>query len=162
MMTGRTAARAGCSPRAKRSPWPIALAVLGLIGVVVGGVYVSLLRVPTAPPRTQQIGAVRVTFATDPRIPWTGPATMVLSMADGHGTAVTDAEVSLTYDMQTDGIGRPMMGMGPPGRATARMASPGRYVAPVTFTMAGQWAVRVSIDRGGRPEGQGMFLVVVR
>jgi hypothetical protein len=87
---------------------------------------------------------------------------VALSISNIDSSAVTDADVSLTYDMQTDGIGRPMVGMGPPGRATARMESPGRYVAPVTFTMAGQWAVRVSINRGGQQEGQGMFLVVVR
>jgi hypothetical protein len=87
---------------------------------------------------------------------------MLLSMADGNGAAVTDADVSLTYHMQADGTGRPMAGMGEPGRATARMASPGRYGAAVTFTMSGQWAVRVSVERGGRQEGQGMFLLVVR
>jgi len=163
MTVDQTATRVGAvSGRKRRGPLPIVLAVVGLVGIVVGGVYVALLRVPAAPPRTQHIGSVRVTFATDPRLPWTGPATMVLSMADGNGTAVTDADVSLTYDMQTDGLGRPMAGMGEPGRVTARMASPGRYVAPVTFTMAGQWAVRVSIGRGGRQEGQAMFLVVVR
>ncbi|OGB95808.1 MAG: hypothetical protein A2Z31_04810 [candidate division NC10 bacterium RBG_16_65_8] len=122
----------------------------------------ALLRVPAAPPRTQQIGSVRVTFATDPRLPWTGSTRVALSISNTDGSAVTDAGVSLTYDMQTDGSGRPMVGTSPPGRATARMESPGRYVAPVTFTLAGQWAVRVSIDRGGRQEGQGMFLVVVR
>jgi hypothetical protein len=162
MAAGHTASRAGCSPRRKRSPWPIALAALGLVGVVVGGVYVALLRVPAAPPRTQQIGTVHVTFATAPDLPWTGPATVALGISDGNGVDVTNVEVSLTYDMQTDGIGRPMKEMAPPSRATARMASPGRYVAPVNFTMAGQWAVQVSIERGGRPEGQGKFVVVVR
>jgi hypothetical protein len=34
-------------------------AVCGLAAVVIGGVYVSPLQVLAAPPRTQQIGAVR-------------------------------------------------------------------------------------------------------
>jgi hypothetical protein len=148
--------------RKRKGPFSIVLVVVGLIAVVMGGVYVALLRVPAAPPRTQQIGSVRVTFGTEPQLPWTGPATLMLSIADPDGTAVTDADVSVTYDMQTDGSGRPMAGMGEPGRATARMASPGRYVTPVTFTMAGQWAVRVTVGRGGQAAGQGTFLVVVR
>jgi hypothetical protein len=81
---------------------------------------------------------------------------------DGGGVSISDAKVSVTYDMETDSIGRPMVGMGDPGRAMARMNSPGRYTALVTFTMAGQWRVRVAIARGGRQEGQGEFLVTVR
>ncbi|HEX9900198.1 MAG TPA: FixH family protein, partial [Candidatus Methylomirabilis sp.] len=72
------------------------------------------------------------------------------------------AKVTVTYDMVTDSIGRRMAGMGPPGRMAAHLDGPGRYVAPVTFTMAGQWRVRVAIDRAGRQEGQGEFLVTVR
>jgi hypothetical protein len=87
---------------------------------------------------------------------------VALSILGADGTAVTDADVSLTYDMQTDGSGRPMAGMGEPGRARARMEAAGRYVAPVAFSTAGQWTVRVAIDRDGRQEGRGVFLVVVR
>ncbi|MBI4737829.1 MAG: FixH family protein [candidate division NC10 bacterium] len=140
----------------------IGLAVVGAIGVLVGGLYLALQRVPAAPPRTQQIGSVRVTVGTEPRVPWTGPAELVVSIVDAGGTPVTDAAVTLTYDMETDSIGRRMAGMGEPGRAAARMDSPGRYSAPVSFRMAGQWMVRVAIDRGGRQEGQGEFLVTVR
>ncbi len=152
--------------RVRRRPWTapigIGLMVLAAAAAMVGGVYLVLLRVPAAPSRTQQIGTVRVTFGTDPRVPWSGPAEVTLSVEDANGAPVTDAEVTVTYDMQTDSSGRPMGGMGAPGRATARMASPGRYTTAVTFPMAGQWAVRASIVRGGRPEGQGMFLVTVR
>ena len=162
MTVAQTVAGARCSPRANRSPWLIALAVLGLVGVVVGGVSVALLRVPAAPPRTQQIGSVRVTFGTEPALPWTGPATLMLSIVDADGTAVTDADVSVIYVMQTDGSGRPMAGMGEPGRTTASMIAAGRYVAPVTLPMAGQWGVQVFIARGGQEEGKGTFLVIVR
>jgi len=140
----------------------IALAVVAAAVVLVGGVYLALMRVPAAPPRTQQIGSVRVTFGTDPRVPWTGPAELSVSIVDGRGTPVTDAAVTLTYDMETDSIGRRMAGMGAPARMAAHLDGPGRYVAPVTFTMAGQWRVRVAIARGGRQEGQGEFLVTVR
>jgi hypothetical protein len=70
--------------------------------------------------------------------------------------------VIVGYDMESDSIGRRMAGMGPPGRTAAHFESPGRYTAPVNFTMAGQWRVRIAIDRGGRQEGQGEFLVTVR
>ncbi len=143
-------------------PIGIGLMVLVAAAAMVGGVYLVLLRIPAAPPRIQQIGSVRVTFETDPRVPWSGPAEVTLLMVDANGAPVTDAEVTVTYDMQTDSSGRPMGGMGAPSRATARMASPGRYTTAVTFPMAGQWAVRASIVRGARAEGQGMFLVTVR
>jgi hypothetical protein len=91
-----------------------------------------------------------------------GPAEVTIWVVDATGIPVTDAEVALTYDMERDSIGRPMSGMGEPGRAMARMDSPGRYSVPVTFPMAGQWMVRIAIARRGQPEGQGMFLVTVR
>jgi hypothetical protein len=75
---------------------------------------------------------------------------------------VTDAAVTLTYDMETDSTGRRLGSMGESAPVTTRMDSPGRYRAGVNFTMAGQWLVRVSIARGGKQEGQGQFLVTVR
>jgi hypothetical protein len=140
----------------------VTLGITAVVGVVAGGLYLALLRVPAAPPRTQRIGSVRATFATEPRAPWAGPAEVAIWVVDAAGAPVTDATVSLTYDMERDSIGRPMSGMGGPGRAIARMDSAGRYSVPVTFSMAGQWRVRVAIDRGRRQEGQGEFLVTVR
>jgi hypothetical protein len=140
----------------------IALAIVVAVGLLTGGLYFALQRVPAAPLRTQQIGSVRATIETDPRVPWSGRAELIVSIVDARGIPVTDAEVSMIYDMETDSLGRRMAGMGEPARATARMESPGRYTAPVNFTMAGQWRVRVAIDRGGRQEGQGEFLVTVR
>ncbi len=135
----------------------VLLGVTGVVGIVTGGLYLALLRIPAAPPRTQQIGSVRATFATEPRVPWAGPAEVTIWVVDAAGVPVADAEVNLTYDMHTDSIGRRMEGMGEPGRTTARLEVPGRYVAPVNFTMAGQWTVRAAIARGGRHEGQGEF-----
>ena len=143
-------------------PIGIGLGVLGAVAVLVGGLYLALQRVPAAPPRTQQIGTVRVTFGTDPRVPWTGPAELTLSIVDASGTPVTNAAVTLTYDMEADSIGRRMAGMRPPGRIAAHLDAPGRYIAPVTFTLAGQWRVRVAISRMGQQEGQGEFWVTVR
>jgi hypothetical protein len=148
--------------RKSRGPVIIGLAVVGAVAVLVGGLYVALQRVPAAPPRTQRIGSVRATFATEPRAPWAGPAEVAIWLVDAAGAPVTDATVSLTYDMERDSIGRPMSGMGGPGRAIARMDSAGRYSVPVTFSMAGQWRVRVAILRAGEPAGEGTFLVTVR
>jgi hypothetical protein len=87
---------------------------------------------------------------------------LTLSILDANGIPVTDAAVTLTYDMERDSSGRPMSGMGKPDRAMARMDSAGRYSVPVNFSMAGQWMVRVAIARAGRHEGEGAFLVTVR
>jgi hypothetical protein len=140
----------------------VVLGIIGVVGIVVGGLYFALQRVPAAPPRIQQIGSVRVIFGTDPRVPWTGPAELRLSIVDASGTPVTDAAVTLTYDMEADSIGRRMTGMGAPGPIAAHLGAPGRYVAPVNFAMAGQWRVRVTISRMGQREGQGEFWVTVR
>jgi hypothetical protein len=87
---------------------------------------------------------------------------LTISIVGADGTPVTNAEVAVLYDMERDSIGRPMAGMGGPDRAEARLDGPGRYTTPVSFTMAGQWRVRVGIARGGRQEGEGVFLVTVR
>ncbi len=158
----RNGARTGPSPRRIRTgALVIALGITGVVVIVGGGLFLALRLVPAAPPRTQEIGAVRASFATDPRVPWAGPAKVTIWVVDAAGGPVTNAEVTLTYDMETDGIGRRTGGMGE-AVATAHMDSPGRYTAPITFSMAGQWAVRVGIARGGRQEGQGVFLVTVR
>ena len=160
---GQTEARSGVPLRRTRTgTLVVVLGVTAVVGIVTGGLYLALQRVPAAPPRTQQIGTVRVTFGTDPRVPWTGPAELKLSIVDASGTPVTNAAVTLTYDMEADSIGRRMAGMRPPGRIAAHLDAPGRYIAPVTFTLAGQWRVRVAISRMGQQEGQGEFLVTVR
>ncbi|HSD51811.1 MAG TPA: FixH family protein [Candidatus Methylomirabilis sp.] len=144
-------------------PLGVGLMVLVAAAVMVGGAYLTLLRVPAAPPRTQQIGSVRATLGSEPRAPWTNvPAELTITIVDRGGVSISDAKVTVTYDMETDSIGRRMAGMGAPGRMAAHLDAPGRYVAPVTFTMAGQWRVRAAIARGGRQEGQGEFLVTVR
>lgn len=159
----RMEARTGVPLRRTRTgSLVVVLGVTAVVGIVVGGLYLALQRVPAAPPRTQEIGSIRITLGTEPRVPWAGPAEVTIWVVDAAGVPVTDAEVTLHYDMERDSIGRPMSGMGEPGRAPARMHSPGRYTARVTFTRAGQWMVRVTIARAGRPAGQGAFLVTVR
>lgn len=144
-------------------PLGIGLGAMGALAALVGGVYLALLRVPAAPPRTQQIGSVRATLGSEPRAPWAGvPAELTISIVDRGGAPVSNAKVTVTFDMETDSIGRRMGAMGPPGHIAAHLDAPGRYVAPVTFTMAGQWGVRIAIVRGEQPEGQGVFLVTVR
>jgi hypothetical protein len=96
---------------------------MALVGIVVGGLYLALQLVPAAPPRTQDIGSVRVTFTTDPRVPWAGPAEVTIWVVDAAGFPVAEAEVTLYYDMERDSIGRPMSGMGEPGRSPAGMDS---------------------------------------
>ncbi len=163
--TPTPAYEAGGEGRARsrwRRPLIVGLAGMAVVGAFAGGLYLALLRVPAAPPRTQDVGRVRATFETQPRVPATGQATLTLVLMDAGGSPVTGASVTFSYDMDRDGLGRPMIRMGPPGRAVASMVSPGRYAAPVAFSMSGQWTVRAAIAFDGQTEGEARFLVAVR
>lgn len=82
------------------------------------------------------------TVAPDP--PATGPATFSLRLTDtAAGRPVAGAAVRLEGNMSHPGM-KPAFG-------TAREVAPGRYEAPLDFTMAGDWFVLVEARlRDGR------------
>jgi hypothetical protein len=70
-------------------------------------------------------------IAPDP--PRTGPATVTLKLADSAGNPINGARISLEGNMSHSGM-RPVL-------SEAREAEPGRYEAPLEFTMRGDWVI---------------------
>ena len=73
-----------------------------------------------------------------------GPATALIRLTDRTtGRPVPDAGVSVEGDMSHAGM--------TPVFATAKAIGDGRYQAPLTFTMAGDWVLLIKTIVPGRP-----------
>ena len=72
-----------------------------------------------------------------PQPPRIGPATITLRLSDAGGAPRNGAQVSLEGNMSHPGM-RPVFG-------EAREAGPGRYEAPIEFTMGGDWIILIHI-----------------
>lgn len=84
------------------------------------------------PPEERAAGLV-VTHTFAPAPPRVGEATMTFTLADTTGRPVTGAAVALEGTMTHAGM--------QPVFSSATEVSPGRYTAPLTFTMSGDWIV---------------------
>jgi len=85
-------------------------------------------------PAADSASTVALDWNVTPSPPVTGPATVSLRLTDTHsGQPLPGAEVRIEGDMTHPGM-QPVFG-------TAREAAPGRYEAPITFTMAGDWVL---------------------
>ena len=80
--------------------------------------------------------------------PQVGPATITLTVTDATGKPVSGAGVSIEGNMSHAGM-RPVFG-------EAGEFEPGRYRAPLEFTMRGDWVVSiyVTLPDGGKVERQ--------
>ncbi|HEX2268168.1 MAG TPA: FixH family protein [Pyrinomonadaceae bacterium] len=78
-----------------------------------------------------------------PQPPRVGPATIVLTLTDASGTAVSGARFQLEGNMSHPGM--------TPVFAEAAEVEPGRYRANLELSMAGDWHVAVQVTlRDGR------------
>jgi hypothetical protein len=77
-----------------------------------------------------------------------GPAVVTLKLADAAGKPVTGARITVETDMSHAGMS--------PGFAEAKEAEAGRYKAPLTFQMAGDWVIllHVTLPDGKKLERQ--------
>jgi methionine-rich copper-binding protein CopC len=110
---------------------------------------------PTPFNQTQQAGDLAVTLRLDPARVGV-PNTLVLTLSDTQGRAVSDATVKLRINMK-------IMDMGEV-EATAQGSSAGYRVtfpANQTFTMGGAWVVQVEIDRPNQSPVHLTFQVLV-
>ncbi|HKI05697.1 MAG TPA: FixH family protein [Thermoanaerobaculia bacterium] len=85
-------------------------------------------------PAADSASTIALDWRVTPSAPAAGPATVSLTLTDTRsGQPLAGAEVRIEGDMSHPGM-KPVFG-------TAREAAPGRYEAPITFTMAGDWVL---------------------
>jgi hypothetical protein len=95
-------------------------------------------------PPAQSTSGIKLEWSVKPDPPRVGPATVSLSLADEKtGRAVEGAELRLEGNMSHPGM-KPVFG-------AAGEVAPGRYEAPLEFTMGGDWFILVDATlRDGR------------
>lgn len=87
---------------------------------------------------------LEISLDTDPSPPISGTATLLLSLVDGAGKPVSDADISVSPLMPAHGHVEPTDVAKPvPGK-------PGAYTMPVHFTMGGSWLIIFDVDRPGQ------------
>ncbi|HYO16843.1 MAG TPA: FixH family protein [Thermoanaerobaculia bacterium] len=116
----------------------------GLSRRLVPALTVCLLAAGGCQPPADSAPEVALGWTVAPAPPVTGPATFSLTLTDtAAGQPVAGAAVRLEGNMSHAGM-KPVFG-------TAREMAPGRYEAPLDFTMAGDWFVLVEARlRDGR------------
>jgi hypothetical protein len=77
-----------------------------------------------------------------------GPATITLRVKNDAGKAVTGAKITIEGNMSHPGMG-PVFG-------TATEIEPGRYQAPLVFSMSGDWIIllHLTLPNGQKVEQQ--------
>lgn len=91
---------------------------------------------------------VGVNVTVNPHPPAVGQATVAVTLSEASGQPITGAKVELEGNMTHAGMA--------PTLARPQEISPGRYEAPLDFSMAGDWfiLVRATLPDGRRLERQ--------
>jgi hypothetical protein len=74
-----------------------------------------------------------------------GPSTVTVTLMDANGVLIENADLELEANMSHAGM--------VPVFASAREVAPGRYEAPLEFTMGGDWFILV---RSELPDGRSL------
>ena len=130
------------------------LAMRSVLGILMALVLV----VPTVAAQTQK-PTLDISFRTTPNPPVTGKSTVEVTVKDGSGKAVTDAEVSATFFMAA----MPAMKM-PEMKNTVALkhVKNGTYSGSGQLMMAGNWDVTVAVKRSGKEIGSKKFPVTAK
>lgn len=109
---------------------------------MLGGLLSACGDSPATAPATGDT-RVQVTMTTDPTPAKAGPVTLIFTIRDAAGQAVTDADsqVHITGDMPSMGHG------GLEGNATHM--GEGQWQAKGRFSMGGEWRIVVAVTRSG-------------
>jgi hypothetical protein len=97
----------------------------------------------------RELPDVGVDLAIEPEPPQLGPATVTVTLTGNGGEPITGAGVELEGNMSHAGM-VPVFGK-------AVEVAPGRYLAELEFTMAGDWFILV---RAELPDGRSMERVI--
>lgn len=112
------------------------------------GLFVILLLLAGCRRVGQDVSDVRVNLTLAPNPPSVGLTTVSVALSDAGGQPVSGAQVELEGNMVH-------AGMAPTFSKPAEVA-PGRYEAPLEFTMAGDWfiLVKATLPDGRKVERQ--------
>jgi Cu(I)/Ag(I) efflux system membrane fusion protein/cobalt-zinc-cadmium efflux system membrane fusion protein len=108
----------------------------------------------SAPPDASRLD---ITFRSQPDPPRTGENRFEVTVRDGSGQPISDAEVTVTFFMPA----MPSMSM-PAMRnsTTLPAAGDGVYRGTGQVVMAGRWDVTVAVTRGGQRLGSRQLVVI--
>ena len=107
----------------------------------------------SAPSSSTPTPALILSLSTSPSPPKMGEVEIILALQDAQGRALEGAEVTVTAE-HTD-----MSGMEMQGNAVEQ--GQGRYASRASFSMNGNWTVRVQIKKGELSYQQDFALNVV-
>lgn len=86
--------------------------------------------------QTSDVSEIGIDLSVTPDPPTAGPATLVLTLTDEDDQPISGAEIALEGNMSHAGM--------TPVFTQAEEMEPGRYEAPLEFTMGGDWFIIVS------------------
>ncbi|MBI1876760.1 MAG: FixH family protein [Chloroflexi bacterium] len=97
----------------------------------------------------QDLSDVGVDVVVNPNPPQVGQATVTLTLTDANGQPITGAQIELEGNMTH-------AGMAPTQAQQPSEVAPGRYEAPLEFSMAGDWfiLVKATLPDGRKLERQ--------
>lgn len=96
----------------------------------------------------QDLSDIGLGVEVNPNPPAVGQATVTLTLTDAGGQPISGAKVEVEGNMTHAGMA--------PNQAQPQEIAPGRYEAPLEFTMAGDWfiLVRATLPDGRKLERQ--------
>jgi hypothetical protein len=111
---------------------------------------------PSPQTQTARTGLYQLTLQVNPNPPSiTRPATLsLLIIYKGTQQAVTNAHITLAYNMETMDMGT--------DRVDARSQQNGLYLAQMQFSMSGPWQVQVLIAVPGQKTEQATFEITAQ
>jgi hypothetical protein len=129
-----------CGFDGRRPAMPSALITPLLAGLLIGSLFLTCCHKPAG-----IANAVLIEHQVDPQPPRVGPAAITLRIWNDSGQPVQRASVRLEGNMTHAGMA--------PSFGDAVEVDPGRYRAPLEFSMGGDWIVLVHITL---PNGEKM------
>jgi hypothetical protein len=94
---------------------------------------------------SQDIPDIGINLVVSPNPPQVGLATLALTLSDANGQPISGARIELEGNMSHAGMA--------PVFSQATEVAPGRYEAPLEFTMSGDWFI---LAKATLPDGRSL------